>query len=68
MGKSWPRNIKLRQTFMQSLRPKVTSIIAGSRKLTYEKLAVKMNKQGITGRNGGKFYTKCEESSEETGS
>ncbi|MDA7539765.1 hypothetical protein N9Z10_05435 [Akkermansiaceae bacterium] len=53
---------------MQSLRPKVTSIIAGSRKLTYEKLAVKMNKQGITGRNGGKFYTKCEESSEETGS
>jgi DNA invertase Pin-like site-specific DNA recombinase len=63
-GKTFGRNGKVlaekhkaqANVYAESLRPKVTSIIAGSRKLTYEKLAVKMNKQGITGRNGGKFY------------
>ena len=42
--------------YAEALNDTVESIIRSSRKLTYQKLANKLNGIGMQGRNGGKYY------------
>ena len=47
---------KAADEYAQAIGDTVESVIASSRKLTYQKLANKLNAMGIEGRNGGKYY------------
>ena len=42
--------------YAHALNDTVEGIISSSRKLTYQKLANKLNAIGVKGRNGGKYY------------